>query len=443
MSAVYYYGVPFFPTYSLSIVRQKNGETFDCQIVEKTLLFIQSISQEALAALDYLAVCFSKEASNFSNFVVGVTFENRAVSLEFVDELQDLMARVGSVCMKNWSFNIQDNVHVILNISLLETTSSHFYAEKCSGALLGGGVSTGTLRFPHLIAEVCQLFQDKGSKDVKACIVGAGLMENLHTGMAVVPQVAELCALLPKAHFLALDNSSHVVQILRDQIQKGVLNYDPCSLAVWLKRPDVNRHLQESLQEMSRSMVNNAEDKDLAEKMLSGESDKTHIGIKAAQLVVRQFDILTSAFEEGECFDFMVATYSISNALREAHLTLQDRTLKGLEILAKFLKKLKTNGVLYLDANINMVFNGASLLALSYLEMLVGHKLSCQTVELEDNNSSKLATDVYLRDPVVGFPNHTISTSDIVAFTKDEALELSSADKVSLEDKMQEWLAKT
>lgn len=186
-----------------------------------------------------------------------------------------------------------------------------------------------------------------------------------------------------------------------------------------------------------------------AREMLDGvgEVKPLTLVLNPGQVEVREFDILTSDFHDGEQFDIMVATMSIVNALARD----LDKTpaANHFEALAKFLLALNEKGALYIDSKVMMaikekVGQEGFALGIRYLETLLGNELRVEEVSLPSfaggrgtimNNSSHKPLGLEHRFDM------KVTTSDIMILTRSETA-VDQGEHVVAKRPLEEYLAK-
>ncbi len=217
----------------------------------------------------------------------------------------------------------------------------------------GGCLTTGSLRFPHLLKDIAVRFSELRKSDTaKVCIVGPGL----HTpqkGTPTCPQFVELLGLFPKAEFLLLDNDDEALKKM--QLQYKTLKfaaYDPLVYRMSTMDIKENKHLapasyQPVLGEIGEQWGKIAKYPKNADQMLKGfgKLEQLLLNVSPEKIHLRSFEINSSEFkgEEKKIFDVVVATMSIILAMRE-------NPEKPLDILCKHLSILKENGSFYSDS---------------------------------------------------------------------------------------------
>ncbi len=269
-----------------------------------------------------------------------------------------------------WEAGVRSPVEFNLNVKMIKSTVNGF------------GMTTGNLRFPHLLFGLYGNLVKKNrlnNPDLKVCLVGPGFKDDGDLGQC--PQLVELKSLLPNARFLILENDNTVLELLGKAIKNQKILYDPATLLGRIHVPeyrapdDIYPFLKLYKERLDAQVI----DPEKSNSKLKGCIEEIEVRLDPSKIELRDFDILTSLFKETDKgqFDVVVATFSISVALKEK----ENSALDDFQSLGKFLELLREGGVLYMDG---FVFGSWSQsyglevikLGIEYLEALTGHRLN-------------------------------------------------------------------
>lgn len=260
-----------------------------------------------------------------------------------------------------------------------------------------GGLTTGSLRFPHLLGSLYEEFKDTRKSDKKKiCIVGPGMNEDPEFPSS--PQLSELCSLFPNAEFLVLDNDKTAIRTLTEQVRKGFLVYD--SLMLRMRTIKVEGLGIESFQNYPKKYI------EVFDAIKSGFADKAKLppdaksmlngigpiqplifGVDPKKIRISEFDITSSQFkdEDNNKFDIVVATMSIWLAIKHV----KNPQHNHFSTFAKFLSILKQGGKLYIDQASTRFLDElygmeGKKLGIRYIESLLGNRLVFNEIPLTD-----------------------------------------------------------
>lgn len=316
---------------------------------------------------------------------------------------------------------------------------------------VGGGLTTGNMRFPHLLLAICNFLYQAGrveSMDLQVCIIGPGF--NPGERLSECPQLVELRAIMPDAHYLLLDNDKTALESMNKALkQVGLLSYDPAMLRSrtlvlrdqpnpW-KAPEPLFSILDALKLVLKDQVVSPKN---ALPMLKGEGKIEEMVVKVdpAKIDLREFDILASEFTDKEKgkFDVIVATMSLSLVV---NLKTEKRTaLDDFKLVAKFIAPLRTNGVLYIDSHLGELFDRSYgqegvQLGHQYLEAVTGFKLNVVLYPLSKVEPTiKSLTGNFLNVSCKGEPR-SITTAAI------ECLQLTNVKVETTSEKLAEIVA--
>lgn len=318
----------------------------------------------------------------------------------------------------------------------------------------GGGLTTGFLRFPHMLGDLADRFKDKREQQAKICIVGPGLFTP-EKGVPSCPQFVELFSLFPKSDFLMLDNDKPTLDRMENQFHKcKFAAYDPSMLRIYTTKIEENNRYappkyQALFQEMKATFADNALANPKVKEMLAGIGPLQPLMLKVDpdKINLREFDILTSTPEEKDkgTFDIVVATMSILLNFDNFDET---GSTNPIFILQKFLELLSENGSLYLDSClIDTLFETYGEknmgLGIRYLEQVLGNQLSFEEVSLSDfspNSVGKYATflNFSLNIGPNSMPNVSTSSINVVTRTGTKVEAISEEERAELRQKLLE-----
>ena len=213
----------------------------------------------------------------------------------------------------------------------------------------GFGLTTAQMRYPHLLNHLSERFKEKGPSNI--CIMGPGLLEE-EGARPVCPQAAELFSLFPEAKFLLVDKDDHLLETLKKQYQiQQTAVYDPTMLRLYAANSPTNTQrapekYQPLMSRMKKAMGGQARNRDAKKMMLGiGPAQPLLLKLDSKKIELRRFDFLADQFKEGEKFDSIVATMSLSYAYEEVI----DKPAPFFALLGNCLSALKEGGVLYMD----------------------------------------------------------------------------------------------
>lgn len=302
------------------------------------------------------------------------------------------------------------------------------------------GRTTGHLRFPHMLQDLYTRFSEKvrSSKQTSVCIVGPGLFEDQNAPFC--PQFTEVQTLFPNASYLLLDNDSHVLKILKKQLKAKAISYNPLMLRIYStqfpKADEAMRKLyaptkyQQMFQVMKQELAKKEMDSQGVKKMLDGEGKIQNLCVKVdrRKIQLRQFEIESSMFssEDHGTFDVVVATMSILLALGDKIVA--NPSDNHFSTLLKFLRLLKVNGSLYVDAELmnkafaNVYGSEGMKIGTAYLEMELGNRLAVEEIPLSDFLPSEQGAAGFLKSYTVDERGEikptTVSSSSLVVYTR-------------------------
>lgn len=290
------------------------------------------------------------------------------------------------VAFSLWKEGIREPIAVNLEICAQEAMGKGF------------GLTTGSMRYPHLLLDLSERFKDKTKRDqTQICIVGPGLLEEEHAPL-MCPQFTELLSIFPHANFLLLDNNKKALEAMQKQFcEKNFITFDPFMMRVYTFNDSTKnpffapQKYQLCFQNMKENLEEKAISKAMAKGILNNTSKINYILLKTnpKKIKVREFDINTAEFapEEKGLFDVIVATMSLSIVLQEE--LIKNPHYNSFNQIAKFLEALKVNGSLYLDSGIFEIFKKnytpeGLVLGIQYLESILGNRLTMHEIPLSD-----------------------------------------------------------
>lgn len=289
----------------------------------------------------------------------------------------------------------------------------------------GGGLTTGSLRFPHLLKDIVVRFSEtRKSEAAKVCIVGPGL-DIPEKGILTCPQFVELLVLFPNAEFLLLDNDKEALEKMEQQYkQLKFAAYDPTAHRMNTLAVEGNNFLapksyQTVLKEMGEQLGKVAKAPKNATKMLRGfgKLQQVFLNVNSEKIDLRSFDINSSEFnaEDQEKFDVVIATMSILLAMKEC-------SENPLDILCKHLAVLKDNGSFYSDSILIHELLQLDLSDIRYLEEKLGSKLVIEEIPISDyvkgaTGFRAVLPSLSLQEAKAG-RGQDISTASLTVFTR-------------------------
>ncbi len=279
------------------------------------------------------------------------------------------------------------------------------------------GLTTGALRFPHLLKDIHERYND--SEGLRACIVGPG-MSRVRGLPLSCPQFVELRAILPEAHIELLDNDSSLLAEMRRQVAAGKCDYFPLEMRFYTypESPGIAPEAYFPLFEKIRSSLKQLSELD----PLLGQLDSLSVKVNSDKTSVRNFDIRTSQFRatEEKTFDLILATFSITNAYANQQPKPDSKAIVA--SLLKFLRALKIGGSLYIDA---VAFSGLSpkdaenLSILDGIEKKLGSRLERRALPLNAFDPSIRGPVGILQRPQYGTDQvTTVTSSTIIVLTR-------------------------
>ncbi len=325
----------------------------------------------------------------------------------------------------------------------------------CLSTGQGGGLTTGFLRFPHLLGDLANRFQTKRlDQQTKICIVGPGLFIP-EKGTPSCPQFVEVFSLFPKANFLLLDNDTSALERMDGQFHKcKFAGYDSSMLRVYTTNIQSNTYYapqkyQILFQQMKDLFAENALAPTNAKEMLAGIGGIKPLLLKVdpEKIHLREFDILTSAPKEEEkgTFNIVIATMSMLLAIGELD---KNSSTNPLMIFRKFLELLSENGSLYVDSTLidylYSAYGDENMdLGLRYLELLLGNELSIEEVAIADFSPNVLSAHSTLlnlsmsnsKELVTG-TNVTTSSVTVITRTAKKTEQATEEHKAELEQRL-------
>jgi len=295
-----------------------------------------------------------------------------------------------------------------------------------------GGLSTGYLRFPHLLVGIASDI-DKNkrlSQDLNVCIVGPGIREGAH--LCECPQLVELRAMMPKAHYLLLDNDKKLLELLGKAIgRQKLLAYDPTMLRGRTLGNHTNPFLAKEpllsvLNDLKPVLANQTPVPKEPLQLLKGmgESKEILVKIDPNRIELRDFDIRSSQFKETDKgqFDVVVATMSITNTFCEQRKT--NTALDCFQQVGKFLELLRPGGVFYADAVLFefLLKHGEEGIELGheYLEAIVGNRLEVVTWPLDLVEKGAVGIRGEFKEYSYNEVGRSVTTATIQSFKRKE-----------------------
>ncbi len=222
------------------------------------------------------------------------------------------------------------------------------------------GLSTGYLRYPHLLRDLWFRFAfDRLREDVNVCIIGPGLYKAPKLE-STCPQFVEILALFEKATFTLLDVDPISLNAFRESFHnKKIALYDPRTLhAVTDDRKVENNVLCQAPDEyipafsmVKRGLASKTSDPDKTYDMLEGKGQLEPLSLKVdpQKIKINHYDAVSSEMVTVEGgYDVIVATHSISNAYYTAKEN--GRDFDSARAFGGILTSLKRGGALYLDS---------------------------------------------------------------------------------------------
>lgn len=334
------------------------------------------------------------------------------------------------ITVRLWNGGVRTSEEIKLNIQVLKATSE------------GGGLTTGHLRFPHMLQGIAIELQKKGrleSMDLKVCIVGPGFKEEGRLGYC--PQLVELRSIMPNAEYLLLDNDKKAVALMEKAfIKQQMISYDPTMLRSRttilpnMKNPYlVPEPLLSFLNDMKSALAEQVIAPKNAKAMMKGEGNLEEVVVKldSRKIELREFDICSSEFKDSDKgqFDVVVATMSLSIVYKEekGKITLLDNFKR----LARFVELLKPEGFLYVDTllleSLRSQYGKTNLeLGLEYLGAVIGCQLMIYYIPL--SNVDPGSKEIFGSFPDCNYKSEmrTISTSGVDCIKRtSEKLETS------------------
>ena len=282
------------------------------------------------------------------------------------------------------------------------------------------------------------------------CFVGAGLLEyEDESVLPTCPQFIELFSLIPNGRYVLLDNNAHALKLMRDQFSRRFASYDPIMLRACSFEGSpgfvADARYQALFQQMKDNLARVTIAPMNADEMLAGfgKLEPLLLRFQEGQVEVRDFDINSTNFGEGEQFNIIVATMSIFNA---SHEDFRDNPHKNhFGKLTKFLLALKENGSLFMDMHMMEVLRtwaGPEMfgLGIRYLEMLVGNELLIEEIPVSDFQEKSVGTRSTLSslstNMLAGVSRNiiTIDTSAIVVITRTaNTVDLAEKNAIALQ----------
>ena len=304
----------------------------------------------------------------------------------------------------------------------------------------GQGLTTGNLRFPHLLLAMRErLLRGDHSTVPNVCIVGPGLFEYDEKITPTCPQFVEMFSLFPEGRFTLLDNDPHSLKSMDEMFSRRIASYDSVMLRAYATEnfgEATNSYYvaeddyQATFSAMKDNLATRAIAPRNAREMLDGVGKILPLTLllDQGQVEVCAFDILSSDFHGGEQFDIIVATMSIVNAFAK---DLEAAPFANhFELLAKFLLALNENGAFYIDTKIIMAIkerwgSEGFALGIRYLETLLGNELHIEEVvtpSFTGGRGTILNLSAHKPLGLEHRPDMKVTTSDIMILTRSEVV---------------------
>ena len=464
------------------LISRRNLSPADAQISSLILTYLESISRDylyflgkkfkstAFAQLSFshnkgvvfnyysdvrLKTLFEQNAS--SSFAVTIP-RKQAKKLGFSDiKKHDVTEAIRQEAREKYKeekvFFFDPCAYLLFQSGLTQPVTVNLEIQGREALSEGGGLTTGFLRFPHLLFDLTERYnQLRKSDQTKICLVGPGLNEEKNSPPCI-PQFVEIHSIFPNAEYLLLDNNSQAITLMNQQFKFcKFAAYDPSRIKLLTSKANGNslyapEKYQKLFQEMKNSFVDRAFGSPVdIKKMLynEGSTNRVMLKVNPDRVQIQEFDITNSQFNETEKgFDVIVATMSITIAFSTQ--ISQNPKWNFIEEMAKFLKALKENGSLYVDSTIKIIFkdtinnigNSKKALAIQYFESLLGNKLTLDEIPLADFIPGTQGISGVIDNQTINEKNQNVTTSSILVMTRtSEKVEYSKEIKEEIQLKL-------
>lgn len=200
--------------------------------------------------------------------------------------------------------------------------------DENNSPMLAGGVTSGVLRYPHLVKELIEIKRKEIDKtDTNLLILGPGLSL---VGRVSSPHLHEiLAAFSVNAHVTVVDNNDNLIS----EISKSVFGFN-------------ERYLAESLLTDYKGYSVKKYNKDTINKLRDYVEKIPEVVTQNIEIIKEDF----AKFKISRKYDYIFATQSLMYALLQcqSHDSKEERK-NSLLVSAKYLGALKDNGVLIVD----------------------------------------------------------------------------------------------